>query len=884
MSIDSPLRVPAGRIAALLPICLIFLSILSNPSSAQDFRLEEIVTPVFEAIELRIDPEQMSYTGTVWIELRCSEQASSFRLHAEEIELLDVELQGPGGAVPVSYEVIDNHQIRVDASAPLQPEKIYTLRIDFSQEYDTTARGLYRLVTEGDAYLFTQFEAVDARQAFPCFDEPRFKIPWQMTLSVPEGQQVFSNTPVEQESIVEGWRRVEFARTQPMPSYLLALAAGPLETVEVPGMDIPTRIITVKGKSGLTGEAMRVTPPLTKALEEYFGRPYPYQKLDLVAVPEYWAGAMENVGFITYRETILLVDPEAGTIGQKRGLASTTAHEIAHMWFGNLVTMEWWDDLWLNEAFATWIGNKITDQVFPEYSIAIENVRPVQGAMGTDAMMSARAIRQPVTDDATIMQSADGLTYQKGMAVLGMFESWMGEDLFRQAVLNYIEEKQWGNARADDLWAALSETSGVDVGAAMSTFLDQPGVPLLTATDLGDGKVELRQERFLNYGAEMETETTWELPVVFRYYDGKEVRTHRVLLTESVETIEIPSSGELDWIHPNNDEKGYYHWSLSPDRLRRLSENSVEIMDTRERVGFVGHVSALLSAGQIDGATYLEVIAPLARDPQPEVVSAMLSSLGLVRMAFVTPELEDAFAAYVLTMLAPARERFGLRPVEGEAESAAILRPQLVAWLGKYGHDPEVIAYAKEVTEGYLEDRSAADPQVVGACLQIAAMDGGWKLYNAYKTGFEEAAVPTERQRFLGALGWFRDDTMMKSALSYTLKGDLRPQELFSIPMGIGQSGDHGAEILWTWMTGNYDALMERIPPVFAVYMPYFAMGCTDDRLEAARVFFAEDGPHYMDGQEKELAKVAENVGNCISLRAREGEAVASYLRSVAGM
>jgi alanyl aminopeptidase len=546
--------------------------------------------------------------------------------------------------------------------------------------------------------------------------------------------------------------------------------------------------------------------------------------------------------------------------------------------------MEWWDDLWLNEAFATWIGEKITEQVFPQYSIGVESVRPVQEAMGSDAMLSARTIRQPVTDDATIMQAADGLTYQKGMAVLGMFESWMGEELFRDAILNYIEERQWGNARAEDLWAALSETSGVDVGAAMSTFVDQPGVPLLTVTDLGDGKVELRQERYHNYGVEMEGESTWELPVVFRYNDGEETRSYRILLTEPVETVELPSSGELEWIHPNADEKGYYHWSLAPERLRELAENSLEIMDTRERVGFVGQVSALLSAGQIDGATYLEVIAPLARDPQPEVVSAMLSSLGLVRVAFVTPDLENAFAAYVQSMLSPAREQFGLTPREGESEAAALLRPQLVSWLGKYGQDPEVLAYAKEVTASYMETRSAPDPQVVSACLQIAAMDGDWTLYNAYKKGFEAATVPAERQRFLNAMGWFRQDTMMKAALSYTLKGELRPQELFSIPRGIGMSGDHGAALLWDWMTTNYDVLMERVPPVFAVYMPYFAMGCTDDRLEAARIFFAENGPHYMAGQEKELAKVSENVGNCISLRSREGGVVADYLRGVAGM
>jgi alanyl aminopeptidase len=659
-----------------------------------------------------------------------------------------------------------------------------------------------------------------------------------------------------------------------------------LETTDIPGLGVPGRVITVAGKSDLVKEAVRMAPPLLKALEEYFGEPYPYAKLDLVAVPEFWAGAMENVGFITFRETILLVDPKEATVRAKRGMASTMTHEMAHMWFGDKVTMDWWDDLWLNESFATWLGNKITDRVFPEYSIAVTNVLGVEGAMRTDAQQNARAIRQPVTNEVQLLQAADGPTYEKGMAVLGMFENWMGEDLFRKTILTYVKENAWGNAVAADLWASMSEASGVDIGTAMSTFLDQPGVPLLSVSDLGDGKISLHQERFANYGAKNKMAQTWQLPVVLRYSDGEQVRTVRTLMSSPQETLDLPTTGKLAWIHPNDDERGYYHWDVDPATLNRLSKDAVDIMNPRERVAFVGQVSALLDAGRIDGGNYLKVIANLADDPRPEVIAAMTGAMGKVRMAFVTPDLESAFANYVSKMLGPARERFGLTPRIGESEAAALLRPNLISWLGKYAHDKDVIAYARSTTEAYLDGQGTADPSVLGQCMQITALEGGgWRLYNKYKKGFETSKIPADRSRYLAGLGWFTDPAMIQHALYYCLHGDLRPQEIFTIPMGIGQTGneDH-TKLLWDWMTSNYDQLMEKMPPMFAVYMPYFAAGCSADRIEAARAFFAQDGPHYKAGQEKELDKVAEGVGDCLGLREREGDAVREYLVHVAGL
>src|SRR5439155_17675029 len=345
------------------------------------------------------------------------------------------------------------------------------------------------------------FEATEARCAFPCWDEPEFKIPFQVTLVVPEAHLAIGNTPVETDTVADGQRTVVFERTPPLPAYLLAIATGPLETVPIEGMRVPGRIVTIKGASGVAREAARVTPPLVAALEKYFGLPYPYRKLDLLAVPEFWPGAMENAGAIAFADRILLIDPRAASAGQKRTLVAVDAHELAHMWFGDLVTMKWWDDLWLNESFASWMGDKITQEVAPEYEMPLAEVEETQRAMLRDAQRSTRPIRAPIDVFDNIDEAFDELTYDKGQAVLTMFEAWLGPETFRKGVVAYLKAHAWGSATASDLWASLSKTAGRDVAGPMSTFLDQPGVPLVKVDLLPGGKVRLSQERFLNEGA-----------------------------------------------------------------------------------------------------------------------------------------------------------------------------------------------------------------------------------------------------------------------------------------------------------------------------------------------------------------------------------------------
>src|SRR6185369_11329192 len=319
------------------------------------------------------------------------------------------------------------------------PPGAYTLDIAFSGPFDTKATGLYHLKARDDWYAFTQFEANDARQAFPCWDEPEFKIPWSLKIEAPAGLVVLGNTPVEKKTEASGRQTVTFQRTPPMPSYLVAFAVGPFEFVDIPGTSVPARVVTPKGQTALAGEAVKMTGPLLTALEAYFKRPYPFPKLDLIAVPEYNYGAMENPGLITFNDRGILLEPNATTDEQRARLAGTITHELAHMWFGDLVTMTWWDDLWLNESFAEWMGNKITDQVYPQYRLPIQEVQDTRRAYGKDDHASTHAMRQRVDETVNLDQMADALAYQKGQAVLGMVETWTGPEVFRQGVIDYLK-------------------------------------------------------------------------------------------------------------------------------------------------------------------------------------------------------------------------------------------------------------------------------------------------------------------------------------------------------------------------------------------------------------------------------------------------------------
>jgi alanyl aminopeptidase len=866
---------------AVAPLAVAIALAAAPAARASMERLPADVRVASQAIALDLDPSRSSYSGSVRIELTVAARRADLDFHSQKIDLGTITLRGAAGAISLRAKDEDEEGfVRAERTdgAPIEPGR-YTLEIAFTNDFDERASSLYRLKVADDWYAFTQFEACDARAAFPCFDEPSVKIPYQFTITVPAGEEAVTNSPVVSDKTADGKRTIAFLKTKPMPSYLLAIAVGKLEYTPVTGTSIPTRIVTVKGKSRLAAPVAAVVPPVLAALEKYFGRRYPYEKLDLLAVPEYVYGAMENPGAVTYSDQYLLYDPKSMSVSQKRLLARFTAHELSHMWFGDLVTMAWWDDLWLNESFAEWMGEKIVTQVFPELDTRVSGLGETEFAYTEDSRLTARTIRQPVTTAANLLSTVDALTYQKGQSVLEMMEGWLGPDTFRRGVLAYLKEHEWGNAVEADLWRALSKASGRDVGAMGTTYFNQPGIPIVRGELLAGGRIALRQARFLNYGLQDSAPRLWQIPVSMSYPSPKGVIRHQILLTGRDTTAALPGlDAPPPWIELNVDQSGYYRWRVEGPAMTRLANEAVRVLTPRERYGFLLNAYALLKGGAIRGDEYARLLVGFGDDPDPSVLSAVAEGVGAVHDYFVTEDLRGPFADYVRHVLGGSLTRIGLDAKPGESASVSSLRPELFATLADLGQDSKLRARARAQTDRYLAGESV-DPSMQGPALRIAALDGDAALFDAFVKKFESDPVPSERGRLLVAIGSFEAPDLRARSFDYVLKGPLKPQELNSLLRSMSQRPEREDEV-WTWLTTHYDQIVKRIPSLYVIYLPWFASGCELTRLEAARAFFA-DPAHLPPGTEAELLKMAAAVTECAGLREREGASLRSYLQGV---
>ncbi|MFH1569942.1 MAG: M1 family aminopeptidase [Gemmatimonadota bacterium] len=865
----------ALALALLLALCP---AVLAQPEAPPE-RLDPRVAPTFEQIELRLDPDSSGYSGVARFDLQVSARVERFSFSARGMSLDQLELGSAAGAVPLAIESVRAGVVTVLPEVELEPGR-YELTVTFHNDYDTRATSLYRAVVDGESYVFTDFEPTEARSAWPCWDEPAYKIPFQITVRAPVECVVVSNTPVESE-VVRGRRKtVRFEKTPPMSTYLLALAVGPLEDVPIPDLPVEGRVYTAKGKSHLAELVTQVAPPILAALEAYFGSPYPYRKLDLIAVPEFAPGAMENVGLVTFREDLLLVHGEAGGTAERREQALVLAHELAHMWFGNLVTMAWWDDLWLNESFASWIEYKVVDQVYPELRTRMELTQGEH--LMRDARPSTGAIRKPVRSAADVMDDLE-LAYGKGQAVLEMVERWVGPAIFRRGVIEYLGRYAWGNATGADLWGALGEASGKDVASVMASFLDQPGCPLVRVTPGRGRTLVLTQERFLNYGVRARKQL-WTVPVRLRYSDGRKVDSLDVVLSSASQQVQVAglpvAARDLLWVHPDAGALGYYRWAVPAKMLVQLSQSARDRLSARERIGFLDNAAGLLDAGLLGADQYLAILERFADDPEPEVVRVVVrEGMTKVWRTFGSSDLEPAYSAYVRRALGPSAVRFGLEPAFGDQPGADLLRPSLFRALGRAG-DPEVQRRGEELALQYLDDPRQVDAALAGASLVVAARRGGPDLVQAYTAAIGLAPTPADRERLVTSLGAFHDPAARRAALDFCLEDGLRPPELLTVPYVMAQYDPHeGADIASEWTRAHYAELAGRMPRFQVPYLLYvIGDGCSRTRLDTARAFFEQ--PAYASPvTERYLEKVADSVSDCAGLREREGASAARYLQ-----
>ncbi|MGB0588158.1 MAG: M1 family metallopeptidase [Myxococcota bacterium] len=846
------------------------------------------VVPQAYRIALTVDPREARFQGQVEIDVEIAALTDGrIVLHGKDMNVHLASIESDGVRVDATVEAGPNGALSLRATPPPAAPGKATLYLAYDAPLGQVPEGLYRTKEGENWYAYTQFEPLEARSAFPCFDQPEFKTPFSFRMTVPKGMTALTNTPEISRTNHGAQTLFEFDTSKPLPTYLIAFAVGEMDLVAAPPGAFPNglsfRVATVKGRGTLTDYVMKTTPGILDALSTYFGQPYPYAKLDYVAVPNFAAGAMENVGLVTYREPLILLD-EGATPAARRSSLGVNAHELAHMWFGNLVTPQWWDDLWLNEAFATWMGTKVVGQVAPEFESSVDAIGGTQWAMGLDTQADARAVRNPIKEAGDIYNAFDGITYTKGRAILGMTEAWIGVDNFREGVRAYMRDKAHGVATGDDLFNALGAASGRPVREMLSTFTDQPGVPLIEVTTQCGGKrfdsakVTLRQRRFLPKGSKADKSTQWRVPICLRYGIGGSVQRECIELSTPESTIELGVAGCPDWLHPNADEQGYYRWQVPTASLTALATVHRERLTLPERVALPGHLSALYEAGGMNVATFLDTLTALAKDPHPLVIEGILSGLYLVENASLSDAAVGAFAKRLRTLARPILKRIGRKASAKEDPQTRMLRPAIIRLLAGPGQDKRAISHANTMTKRFLEREDAITADERGYALRISAWSGDEALWEGLRAALDRASSPAIRKDVMNALANFRAPPLLDKTLALLLDGTLRAQDLRTVArraMGHRMTRTQ----VWEWMVRHYAKVLELMGDKYVSRFPRMAQQFCAPAQRAAVVFFFKDEAHRASGTERNLGLALERIDRCIRLRNDTQEALDSYLK-----
>jgi puromycin-sensitive aminopeptidase len=753
------------------------------------FRLDPNVRAQAYRLHIEVDPSQSErYSGRVDISVRVAKPVRSVELHAADLEIESAHLAADGGEQSAGIARNQAREtITLTAKARVQGE--VTLHIDFCGALRTDLRGLYGARSGERSYAFTQLEAADARRFFPCFDEPDQKATFALSVHTAQHNTVISNNPIAtQDDHSDGTKTVMFSPTPKLSTYLVALAVGELAVSEpVHAGDVPIRVVHVPGNESMTAFALDTARECLTRLSSYFALPYAYDKLDLVAVPDFEIGAMENAGAVFFRETLLLVDENRVSLQEKKRAAEVICHELAHMWYGNLVTMRWWDDLWLNEAFATWMAFDIVAKWRPEWQMWNDFGHSRNSAFTLDALTNTHAIYTEVRTPSEATENFDLITYEKGAAVVRMIEGYLGPEVFQRGVQRYIARHREQNTVASDLWRALSEAAGEDVDAVVRPFVEQPGFPLVHV-ERSDGRVHLRQERFDARGPRASKprrnpaanggKGLWHVPWVGKLGGhGPEAALVRHVLTVPEETIEL-GRDDASYLYGNADEGGFFRPLHGARDLPALMSALPEL-DVRERLGFVQHQWALVYAGYAELPSFLPLLAALAHEPQADVLRALLPPCAhlvddVARAA--GPREHAALQAHLIEVFGPALSELGWgRPAE--MNTTRLRRAELLQLVAVLGESAAVCEEAEERCASYLRDREL-DPNLIAAVLTIGARRADAARFEQLLEASEKEPTPQARRRFRMALSDVRDPTLVREALALCLGPRIPTQDV----------------------------------------------------------------------------------------------------------
>jgi len=779
-------------------------------------KLPKEVVPIEYSVRFVPNVDKFTFTGIETVKVSVYRPVHQLVLNALGLKVTDASVDGK--PLPQSAIKTDEKNELLTLALPSQVAAgDHTLALSFSGKINQQGQGLFymRYQEQGTGAkkiaLGTQFEATDARRLFPCWDEPSFRARFQLTSVVPENWLAVSNMPIESEKKVLGGKEVRFAMTPSMSSYLNVFVAGELDLIESRSGPTQIRVIATKGKAEIGRYALEATAQMLQYYNDYFGVAYPLPKLDQIAIPGGFGGAMENWGGITYYETGLLFDPEKSSAATRQGIYEVIAHETAHQWFGDLVTMAWWDNLWLNEGFASWMGSKCTAHFNPQWEVWLEKNIPRDPTRRTgiskelemedDARSTTHPIQQPIANEAEANSAFDDITYRKGQAFLLMLESFLGEDVFREGIRRYIAAHKYSNSTTADLWNALSDASGKPVGEIAAAWTEQPGFPVVKVKRDGED-VSLRQERFTIHFPDAPA-LQWKIPLTYRV--AGDARPQSRLMTEKIDKLQnIPVDRALK---VNADGTGNYRveydepsWKLLLDALPKLS--------VADRVNLMGDAWAFVQANRAPLSTYFDLIERLPAGVELAEREQIINAFDYISRLLVGNSTRGKFQSYARSILRPSFDQLGWEPKKDETPRAALLRASLIDALGDLD-DQEIVAGCRERFQKYITDPASIAPDLRPSIFRIVgryADDATWNKLHEF--GLKTTSTE-EKQNYYDALAAARDPKLAAQTLQISLTDELPTSRAVFLVAKVARDSEH-PDLAWNFAKANMQALLAK--------------------------------------------------------------------------
>jgi puromycin-sensitive aminopeptidase len=848
---------------------------MAHPTDDKAYRLPQDVRPTAYEAEITVDLAARRFSGRIRIGLHLGHPRQELVLHAAELEVGQAAVAAGGRELlAVESRLVPASETLVLRFAEPLPAGEASLELAWHGSLSAGLRGLY---LAGPGLAATQFEAADARRVFPCLDEPCFKAPWKLAVVAPRGAVVLSNGRAVAEEDRGASRRVTFAQTPPLPTYLVALVVGGLEALPAgEARGVPVRTWATPEKLALTGFGQEVALEALPRLEDYFGVPYAFGKLDQAGLPEFEAGAMENAGLITYREVALLLDPATASLAQKKRVAEVVTHELAHQWFGNWVTMSWWDDLWLNESFATWMAYKIVDGWRPEWRLWLDFDQGKASALQLDALRSTHPVRSEVHSVAEAGEAFDLITYEKGGAVLRMIEGYLGAERFREGIRLYMRRHGKGNTVADDLWGALAETSREPVVELANAWIRQPGFPLVTVSWTGR-TLRLAQRRFFSDAAEREdAPATWPVPMVLRLGQGSQVLEQRVLLRGQAVEVELPRVP--DWVCANAGNSGFYRVAYDAAGLAALTR-ALPTLAPAERIQLLSDQWALVRAGASEVGDFLDLCAAFRGEADHAVLDELVGRLGAVEHRLVAEADRPALQRLVAELFQPALEATGWDAAPGEPDAVRLRRAAAVRALGLVARDPAVAREAAARLDRWLAgDVAALEANLHDLAVALAARGGDGARFEAFRALFRKEADPAFRRRYLIALAAFEDPGLAGEGLELLWAADAVPLQDTAFYLGALLGNRAIREAAWAKVRAAWVPLYGRIKGAPMLTRRVIeGMGALVERrhLEEVEAFLAA---HPLEEARQAIAQTLERLRQEVSLRERAQPAISRWL------